>query len=95
MMAEGMMKEGSRDAKGVYNGVYERLATVPNAGAWGLDEGTNGVQPMYMRPGAIWSMEIVNEVRASKAHAPSPMDNNKILVARFKMFPYKVSACLI
>jgi non-lysosomal glucosylceramidase len=70
MMAEGMMQEGYTTAKGIYNGVYERFGywfRTPEA--WGLDGHYRA--SMYMRPGAIWSMEIVNETRAGKAHTPS------------------------
>ncbi len=60
MMAEGMVQEGYATAKGIYNGVYERFGywfRTPEA--WGLDGHYRA--GMYMRPGAIWSMEIVNE----------------------------------
>jgi uncharacterized protein (DUF608 family) len=67
MMAEGMTQEGYATAKGIYNGVYERFGywfRTPEA--WGLDGHYRA--SMYMRPGAIWSMEIVNEEQAAKPH---------------------------
>jgi non-lysosomal glucosylceramidase len=68
MMAEGLTQEGYATAKGIYNGVYERFGywfRTPEA--WGMDGHYRA--GMYMRPGAIWSMEIVNEQQAGKAHA--------------------------
>jgi non-lysosomal glucosylceramidase len=70
MMAEGMTQEGYATAKGIYNGVYERFGywfRTPEA--WGLDGHYRA--SMYMRPGAIWSMEIVNEAQAGKGHTQS------------------------
>ena len=67
MMAEGMTQEGYATAKGIYNGVYERFGywfRTPEA--WGLDGHYRA--GMYMRPGAIWSMEIINELQADKIH---------------------------
>ena len=67
MMAEGLTQEGYATAKGIYNGVYERFGywfRTPEA--WGLDGHYRA--GMYMRPGAIWSMEIVNEQLADKSH---------------------------
>jgi non-lysosomal glucosylceramidase len=67
MMAEGMTQEGYATAKGIYNGVYERFGywfRTPEA--WGLDGHYRA--GMYMRPGAIWSMEIINELQAEKIH---------------------------
>ena len=66
MMAEGMQQEGYATAKGVYNGVYEKFGywfRTPEA--WGLDGHYRA--GMYMRPGAIWSIEMVNEQKAGKA----------------------------
>ncbi len=60
MMAEGMTQEGYATAKGIYNGVYERFGywfRTPEA--WGVDGHYRA--SMYMRPGAIWSMEMVGE----------------------------------
>jgi non-lysosomal glucosylceramidase len=74
MMAEGMVQEGYATAKGIYNGVYERFGywfRTPEA--WGLDGHYRA--SMYMRPGAIWSMEIVNEERAGKLH-PKALSGN-------------------
>ncbi len=68
MMAEGMVQEGYATAKGIYNGVYEKFGywfRTPEA--WGLDGYYRA--SMYMRPGAIWSMEIVNEEHQSKLNA--------------------------
>lgn len=62
MLAEGLTDEGYATAKGVYNGVYERFGywfRTPEA--WGLDGHYRA--SMYMRPGAIWSMEMVNELK--------------------------------
>jgi non-lysosomal glucosylceramidase len=67
MMAEGMTNEGYATAKGIYNGVYEKFGywfRTPEA--WGLDGHYRA--GMYMRPGAIWSMEIVTEEQAAKSH---------------------------
>jgi non-lysosomal glucosylceramidase len=67
MMAEGMTQEGYATAKGIYNGVYERFGywfRTPEA--WGFDGHYRA--GMYMRPGAIWSMEIINEQQAGKTH---------------------------
>jgi non-lysosomal glucosylceramidase len=68
MMAEGLTQEGYATAKGVYNGVYERFGywfRTPEA--WGMDGHYRA--GMYMRPGAIWSMEIITEQQAGKTHA--------------------------
>jgi non-lysosomal glucosylceramidase len=68
MMAEGLTQEGYATAKGIYNGVYERFGywfRTPEA--WGLDGHYRA--GMYMRPGAIWSMEMVTEQQAAKSHA--------------------------
>jgi len=74
MMAEGMVQEGYATAKGVYNGVYEKFGywfRTPEA--WGLDGHYRA--SMYMRPGAIWSMEIVNEERADKTRSKAATGN--------------------
>ena len=75
MMAEGMMQEGYVTAKGIYNGVYERFGywfRTPEA--WGMDGHYRA--SMYMRPGAIWSMEMVGknhqaEAQTSPRHHPA------------------------
>lgn len=67
MMAEGLTQEGYATAKGIYNGVYERFGywfRTPEA--WGMDGHYRA--GMYMRPGAIWSMEMVTEEQAGKSH---------------------------
>jgi len=67
MIAEGMTQEGYATAKGIYSGVYEKFGywfRTPEA--WGLDGHYRA--GMYMRPNAIWSMEIVNEEQAAKSH---------------------------
>ncbi len=74
MMAEGMVEEGYATAKGVYHGVYEKFGywfRTPEA--WGLDGHYRA--SMYMRPGAIWSMEIVNEERADKVRNKTATGN--------------------
>lgn len=71
MMAEGMSQEGYATAKGIYNGVYERFGywfRTPEA--WGMDGHYRA--SMYMRPGAIWSMEMVNKHQTNiQASTPS------------------------
>jgi non-lysosomal glucosylceramidase len=58
MMAEGLRQQAFATAKGIYDMVYEKKGywfRTPEA--WG----TNGMYraSMYMRPGAIWSMEMM------------------------------------
>jgi non-lysosomal glucosylceramidase len=58
MIAEGLQQEAFSTAKGIYDVVYEKKGywfRTPEA--WG----TNGMYraSMYMRPGAIWSMEMM------------------------------------
>jgi non-lysosomal glucosylceramidase len=58
MLQQGLREEGFNTAKGVYNVVYE------TKGYWFRTPeayDTNGYYraSMYMRPGAIWSMEMV------------------------------------
>jgi non-lysosomal glucosylceramidase len=58
MMAEGLRQQAFATAKGIYDVVYEKKGywfRTPEA--WG----TNGMYraSMYMRPGAIWSMEMM------------------------------------
>jgi non-lysosomal glucosylceramidase len=68
MMAEGLTQEGYDTAKGIYNGVYERFGywfRTPEA--WGLDGHYRA--GMYMRPGAIWAMEIINQQHTGAANA--------------------------
>jgi non-lysosomal glucosylceramidase len=68
MLAEGMTDEGYETAKGIYNGVYEKFGywfRTPEA--WGTDGHYRA--SMYMRPGAIWSMEIVSEGVKSRLSA--------------------------
>jgi non-lysosomal glucosylceramidase len=68
MMAEGMSEEGYATAKGIYNGVYERFGywfRTPEA--WGMDGHYRA--SMYMRPGAIWSMEMMNQDHQTNARA--------------------------
>ncbi|HEY6250986.1 MAG TPA: non-lysosomal glucosylceramidase [Candidatus Angelobacter sp.] len=63
MIAEGLQHEAFSTAKGVYDVVYEKKGywfRTPEA--WG----TNGMYraSMYMRPGAIWSMEMMTTTEA-------------------------------
>ena len=65
MIAEGLQQEAFSTAKGIYDVVYEKKGywfRTPEA--WG----TNGMYraSMYMRPGAIWSMEMMNTKEAGK-----------------------------
>ena len=58
MVAEGLQQEAFSTAKGIYDVVYEKKGywfRTPEA--WG----TTGMYraSMYMRPGAIWSMEMM------------------------------------
>jgi non-lysosomal glucosylceramidase len=65
MLAEGMTQEGYATAKGIYNGVYERFGywfRTPEA--WGMDGHYRA--SMYMRPAAIWAMEMVHDDHAAK-----------------------------
>jgi len=76
MLAEGMRKEAFHTARGIYHVVYEKDGywfRTPEA--W--DEDGNFRASMYMRPGAIWAMEMVNppagqpsQARAVKAAGP-------------------------
>jgi non-lysosomal glucosylceramidase len=71
MMAEGMKQEGYATAKGIYNGVYERFGywfRTPEA--WGLDGHYRA--SMYMRPGAIWAMEMMEDGPGRKLRAEAP-----------------------
>ena len=66
MLAEGMREQAYATAKGIYNGVYERFGywfRTPEA--WGLDGHYRA--SMYMRPGAIWSMQMIEEVPNQRA----------------------------
>ena len=70
MIAEGLDTEAFSTAKGIYDVVYEKKGywfRTPEA--WG----TNGMYraSMYMRPGAIWSMEMMNTKDASSAPVAS------------------------
>lgn len=68
MLAEGMTEEGYKTARGIYNGVYERFGywfRTPEA--WGLDGHYRA--SMYMRPGAIWAMELVEKGLGEKPRA--------------------------
>lgn len=58
MVAEGLQQEAFSTAKGIYDVVYERKGywfRTPEA--WGTDGMYRA--SMYMRPGAIWSMEMM------------------------------------
>jgi non-lysosomal glucosylceramidase len=58
MVAEGLQEEAFTTAKGIYNVVYEKKGywfRTPEA--WGTDGMYRA--SMYMRPGAIWSMEMM------------------------------------
>ena len=64
MVAEGLQQEAFSTAKGIYDVVYEKKGywfRTPEA--WG----TTGMYraSMYMRPGAIWSMEMMTNKEAS------------------------------
>jgi non-lysosomal glucosylceramidase len=57
LMAEGMKEEGYKTAWGIYHAVWERFGywfRTPEA--WEADG--NFRASMYMRPGAIWAMEV-------------------------------------
>jgi non-lysosomal glucosylceramidase len=71
MIAEGLDKEAFSTAKGLYDLVYEKKGywfRTPEA--WG----TNGMYraSMYMRPGAIWSMEMMNTKDAGSVAVAAP-----------------------
>ena len=58
MIAEGLQREAFATAKGIYDVVYEKKGywfRTPEA--WGTDGMYRA--SMYMRPGAIWSMEMM------------------------------------
>ena len=71
MLAEGLQQEAFTTAKGVYDVVYERNGywfRTPEA--WGTDGMYRA--SMYMRPGAIWAMEMVGgKPAAASASAAS------------------------
>jgi non-lysosomal glucosylceramidase len=57
-LSEGMRNEAFSTAKGVYNVVYrDRAYWFRTPEAW--DETGNFRACMYMRPGAIWAMEMI------------------------------------
>jgi len=58
MLAEGMHDEAFTTAKGIYAVVYGRGYWFRTPEAW--DETGNYRASMYMRPGAIWAMEMVH-----------------------------------
>ena len=58
MIAEGLRQEAFSTAKGIYDVVYDKKGywfRTPEA--WGTDGMYRA--SMYMRPGAIWSMEMM------------------------------------
>jgi non-lysosomal glucosylceramidase len=66
MLAEGLHDEGFQTAKGIYAVVYE------NKGYWFRTPeawGTDGMYraSMYMRPAAIWAMEMIPAEKTPKA----------------------------
>ncbi|HEV2988512.1 MAG TPA: non-lysosomal glucosylceramidase [Candidatus Angelobacter sp.] len=66
MVAEGLRQEAFATAKGIYDVVYEKKGywfRTPEA--WGTDGMYRA--SMYMRPAAIWSMEMMTTKEASSA----------------------------
>ena len=62
MRAEGMEKQAFQTAYGIYNVVYHRGYQFRTPEAW--DENGNYRAELYMRPGAIWAMEMVPRPKA-------------------------------
>jgi non-lysosomal glucosylceramidase len=66
MIAEGLRQEAFSTAKGIYDVVYDKKGywfRTPEA--WGTDGMYRA--SMYMRPGAIWSMEMMAPQERSAA----------------------------
>ena len=75
MIAEGMTQEGYTTAKGIYMGTYEKFGywfRTPEA--WTLDGHYRA--SMYMRPGAIWSMQMMSEQLDAARRATIPARSN-------------------
>jgi non-lysosomal glucosylceramidase len=65
MLSEGLRDEGYRTAWGIYNIVYDKKGywfRTPEA--W--DETTDFRASMYMRPAAIWAMEMTGPPAAKR-----------------------------
>ncbi|MHB8413422.1 MAG: GH116 family glycosyl hydrolase [Candidatus Acidiferrales bacterium] len=65
LFAEGMQKEAFQTARGIYHVVYEKEGywfRTPEA--WDITGSFRA--SMYMRPGAIWALEMMQPPRASK-----------------------------
>jgi len=75
LLSEGMRDEAYRTAHGLYHVIYE------SKGYWFLtpeawDVTGNFRASMYMRPAAVWAMEMIPQPRDQSQKEPSPIPHN-------------------
>ncbi|MGA7400435.1 MAG: GH116 family glycosyl hydrolase [Candidatus Sulfotelmatobacter sp.] len=75
LLSEGMRDEAYRMAWGLYHVIYESKGLVPYSEAWDVEG--NFRAWMYMRPVAIWAMEMIPQPRVETLPSARPAARKK------------------